>query len=402
MVTVIRKKPQFGIRKTLKYVLPVAVIVLSVVSARVITSNKPEPQTRDSVASVAVVDATRLSASAYPVVIRSQGTVQPTLANTLVPAVAGTVISISDNFVAGGTFKAGELLLQIDPRDYAIAVRQARADLSQVDAQLHEERALADQARAEWRSMGRSGEPSPLTLREPQLEAAAANRDAAQAQVEQAELELERTRVIAPYDGVVSERQVDLGQFVARGAPVGNIHSIHAVDIRLPLSNRQLTYLQIPTGNSTSTVDTPNVELRASIGTSDQLWTGSLIRAEGIDATTQQLNVIARVENPHTQSERPLRVGQFVHALIEGDVLQNVFVIPRAALREEREVLVIDENDEIQRRQITIAWADDQVAAVTAGLAEGDLLVLTPMSTVSDGTPVRATIDGVAPAPLES
>ena len=390
------------IRKTLKYVLPVAVIALALVSARVITSNKPEPRTRNDVASLAVVDATRLSATSYPVVIRSQGTVQPTLANTLVPAVAGTVVSISDNFVAGGTFKAGDLLLQIDPQDYEIALRQASANLSQVDAQLQEEVARADQARAEWRSMGRSGSPSPLTLREPQLAAAEANRDAAQAQVEQAELELERTRVIAPYNGVVTERQVDLGQFVARGAPVGSIHSIHAVDVRLPLSNRQLTYLQIPTTESSATKNTPNVELRASIGATQQLWTGALIRAEGIDATTQQLNVIARIDNPHTQSVRPLRVGQFVHALIQGEVLQDVFVIPRAAVREEREVLVIDENDEIQRRQVTIAWADDQVAAVVDGLAEGDLLVLTPMSTVSDGTPVLATIDGVAPAPLES
>lgn len=390
------------IRKTLKYVLPVAVIALALVSARVITSNKPEPRTRDDTASLAVVDATRLFATSYPVVIRSQGTVQPTLANTLVPAVAGTVVSISDNFVAGGTFKAGDLLLQIDPQDYEIALRQANANLSQVDAQLQEEVARADQARAEWRSMGRSGSPSPLTLREPQLAAAEANRDAAQAQVEQAELELERTRVIAPYNGVVTERQVDLGQFVARGAPVGSIHSIHAVDVRLPLSNRQLTYLQIPTTESSATKNTPNVELRASIGASEQLWTGALIRAEGIDATTQQLNVIARIDNPHTQSERPLRVGQFVHALIQGEVLQDVFVIPRAAVREEREVLIIDENDEIQRRQVTIAWADDQVAAVVDGLAEGDLLVLTPMSTVSNGTPVRATIDGVAPAPLES
>ena len=402
MVTVIRKRTQFGNRKVLKFVLPVAVIVLALVSARVITSNKPEPQTRDTSVSLAVVDATRLSATSYPVVIRSQGTVQPTLANTLVPAVAGTVVSISDNFVAGGTFEAGDLLLQIDPQDYEIALRQARANLSQVDAQLQEELALADQARAEWRSMGRPGDPSPLTLREPQLSAAEANRDAAQAQVEQAELELERTRVIAPYNGMVSERQMDLGQFVARGAPVGSIHSVHAVDVRLPLSNRQLTYLQIPSGSSSATVDKPNVELRASIGATNQLWTGSLIRAEGIDATTQQLNVIARIDNPHTQNARPLRVGQFVHALIEGQVLQNVFVIPRAALREEREVLIIDENNEIQRRQVTIAWTDDQVVAVDAGLAEGDLLVLTPMSTVSDGTPVRATIDGVVPAPLES
>ena len=392
-------------RKTLKFVLPVAVIAAALVSARLISANKPELRTRDSPPSLAVVDATRLTPGTYPVIIRSQGTVQPTVANTLVPSVAGTVMSISDIFVAGGAFKRGDILVQIDPRDYEIALIQARANYAEADARLQEQIALAEQARLEWRSLGRSGQPSSLTLREPQVAAATANLDAALAQVKRADLDLERTRVIAPYDGIVSERLVDPGQFVARGAPVGSIHSIDTVDVRLPLSNRQLTYLRLPdtfSGSDVTQTLLPNVELRASIGATEHLWSGKLIRAEGIDATTQQLNVIARIQNPYAQSDRPLRVGQYVQALIQGEVLEGVFVIPRAALREEREVLVIDENDEIQRRSVAVAWSDDDVAAISNGLREGELLVVTPLSTVSDGTPVRATIDGVAPAPLES
>ncbi len=388
------------LRKSLNYALPVAVVAAAILGAKLLGANKPAPRTQEATISMPVVDATRLQASSYPVIIRSQGTVQPTLANTLVPAVAGTVTDVNPVFVAGGVFKRGDVLLQIDPRDYEIALTQAQANLAQADAQLQEQQALAEQARAEWRSMGRSGQPSSLTLREPQLAAASANRDAAQAQVQRAELDLERTRLIAPYDGMVSERQVDLGQFVARGAPVGSIHSLHAADIRLPLSNRQLTYLSLP--DSALQGDLPNVELKASIGATEQLWFGSLIRAEGIDAKTQQLNVIARVENPYTQGAQPLRAGQFVQAFIEGQVLDDVFVIPRAALREEREVLIVDENGAIQRRQVRVAWSDELVAAVSDGLAKGDLLVVTPMSTVADGTPVRATIDGVPPAPLES
>ena len=392
-------------RKTLKFVLPVAVIAAALVSARLISANKPELRTRDSPPSLAVVDATRLTPGTYPVIIRSQGTVQPTVANTLVPSVAGTVMSISDIFVAGGAFKRGDILVQIDPRDYEIALIQARANYAEADARLQEQIALAEQARLEWRSLGRSGQPSSLTLREPQVAAATANLDAALAQVKRADLDLERTRVIAPYDGIVSERLVDPGQFVARGAPVGSIHSIDTVDVRLPLSNRQLTYLRLPdtfSGSDVTQTLLPNVELRASIGATEHLWSGKLIRAEGIDATTQQLKVIARIQNPYAQSDRPLRVGQYVQALIQGEVLEGVFVIPRAALREEREVLVIDENDEIQRRSVAVAWSDDDVAAISNGLREGELLVVTPLSTVSDGTPVRATIDGVAPAPLES
>ncbi len=387
------------ISKTLKFVLPVAIVVLALGAARLIGANKPEPKTRDAQTSELIVEATRLSSSSYPVVIRTQGTVQPALSSTLVPAIAGTVIELNEAFVVGGRFSQGDLLLKIDPRDFEIALKQAQANLAQAAAQLDEEVALAEQARADWLSLGRGGQPSAMTLREPQVAAGEANRDAALAQVEIAELELERTQMFAPYEGIVSERLINLGQFVARGAPVGSIHSIHAFDVRLPLSNRQLTYLSLP--ESSNPVKAANVELNATIGAQQQLWIGSLVRAEGIDPLTQQLNVIARINNPFTQSSRPLRSGQFVQALVQGQVLDNVFVVPRSVLREGREVLIVDNNNQIHRRKVNVAWSDDDVAAIDSGLVEGDVLVLTPMSTVTNGTPVRATIDGVQSAPLD-
>lgn len=411
-------------RKTLRFVLPIMVIGFAALSARLISANKPEPQIRDEQASIAAVDATRLKASRYPVLIRSRGTVQPTLANTLVPAVPGTVTSIDDDFVVGGRFSAGDVLLQIDPRDYDIALTQAQANLAQANAQLSEEQALAGQATAEWRSLGRSGEPSALTLRQPQLAAAKANSEAAVAQVLRAELDLERTRVVAPYDGIVTERLVDTGQFVGLGAPVGSIHSLHAVDVSLPLTNRQLTFLQLPNAaqgeiqgdilnraadsdsanhsNKLVAQNYPAVELTASVGATQLLWKGLLIRAEGIDPTTQQLNVIVRVQQPYTQADRPLRVGQFVQAKIEGQVLEDVFVIPRSALREGREVLIVDANNLIQRRDVNVVWSDNERVVIDAGVQAGEVLVTTPLSTVANGTPVQASIDGAAPLGLES
>ena len=386
-----------SIRNTLKFVLPVAVLAVSVLGARIIGANKPEPQTRERSPAVAVVDAIRLHSTQFPVIIRSQGTVQPTLANTLVPAVDGTVSVIEDKFVVGGVFSRGDRLFQIDPRDYEIALTQAQANFAESDAQLQEQQALADEAQNEWAALGRGGDPSSLMLRGPQLAAAKASRSAAQAQVQRAELDLQRTQLLAPYDGIVSERNVDPGQFVGRGTVVGRIHATQSVDVRLPLSNRQLTYLRLPEEQQL-----PEVQLQAVIGGREHLWRGVLIRDEGIDAETQQFNVVARIDNPYTQGDRPLRVGQFVQARIAGEVLQEVFVIPRSALREEREVLIVDVNNEIQRRSVTVAWSDDTHAAINEGLAEGEVLVTTPMSTVANGTPVRATVDGVAPAPMES
>ncbi len=377
-------------KRLFRILLPLLVIVAALMAARAIKANKPEPTSRSPRPTVLTVEVNELDRTQFPVVIRSQGTVQATITNRLVPEVSGSVVLVGDAFVAGGQFVKGDVLAEIDPRDYEIALTQAQANLAQSDAQLQEQEALAERAAAEWKSLGRRGSPSPLTLREPQLAASKASKDAAEAQVERAELDLERTRLIAPYDGIVAERSVDPGQFVARGSAIGKIHGINSVDVRLPLSSRQLTFLEV--------VGSAEVELSAVIGGSSQTWLGKLIRVEGVDAATQQLNVIAQVGNPYVVSERdnnsqPLRVGQFVNARIAGKLLDDVFVIPRAALREEREVLIKTAENTIERRAVVVAWSDDDFAAISSGLEQGESLITTPLSTVVNGTPVQTVGD---------
>ena len=377
-------------KRLISIVLPILVIILALGASKLIKANKPETVSRTPPPNILLVEVERLKSTEYPVIIRSQGTVQPTITNKLVPEVAGTVSSISDKFVLGGSFSSGDVLVEIDKRDYDIALTQAKANLAQSDAQLQEQLALADSARAEWQALGRRGKPSSLTLREPQLAAAKANRDAALSQVQRAELDLTRTQLLAPYDGIVSARSVDPGQFVSRGTPIGQIHGIRSVDVRLPLSNRQLTYLDTAAG--------AEVELTATVGKSARIWAGKLVRVEGIDAVTQQLNIIVRVSEPYgvdsaVAKQAPLRVGQYVNARIAGQVLQDVFVIPRAALREEREVLIMTDDNTIERRSVSVEWSDDEFAAISVGLSENDALVITPLSTVTDGTPVRVMGD---------
>lgn len=385
----------------LKVLVPVLVLIGSAFAAKTILENRPEPRKRPQFPTVQAVDATTLSTTNYPVVIQSQGTVQPTQSTTLVAEVTGTVTELSDAFVVGGTFSKGDVLLQIDERDYAIALTQAEANLAQATAALQEENARGKLAKSEWDSLGRGKKASAFTLRLPQLAAARANRDAAKAQVERATLDLERTRFVAAFDGQVIERNIDQGQFVSRGARLGQIFNTNSVDVRLPLSNKQLTFLDIPSNGTVPQSLLPNIELNAVIAGVKQTWTGKVVRAEGVDAGTQQLNVIARVENPYAPGKPPLRIGQYVEADIAGRVLEDVFVLPRSALREDREVLLVDKDSLLQRRDVVVAWADEETAAVSDGLEVGAVLVTTPLSTVTNGTPVRATVDGKAPPPRE-
>lgn len=381
-----------------KVLIPAAVLLVALLAAAAIRKSSPEPESRPQRTVLPSVEATRLTRVDYPVFIKAQGIVEPTVATTLVPEVTGTVVELSDNFVVGGSFAAGEVLVQVDERDYRIALTQAQATLAQNRAQLLEQQALAEQAVNEWRALGRRGEPSSLTLREPQVAAAQANLDAAQAQVERARLDLTRTRIVAPYAGRVLERQTQLGEFVSRGAPIGRIHTEASVNVRLPLGSQQLSWLPLPASGFGAS-SAAQVQIHGRVAAARQHWDAQLIRAEGIDAATQQLDVIARVDAPFADIAAPLRPGQFVDATIEGSVLESVFVIPRSAVRERREVLVLDENLEVHRREISIAWSDDEVFVVNGGLVEQEILVLTRLAVVADGTPVRATIDGeLAPA----
>ena len=361
------------------------VLVVAVLATRAILGSRPEPEiSPDAPAEAPRVEAVPLAATRYRPVIRGRGTVRPTRQSALVSEIAGAVVELSDDFVTGGAFRAGDVLIRIDERDSTIALTRARASLARAEAQFEEQAALAEQAVLEWRQLGRRGEPSSLTLREPQLAAARAERDAAAAELERAELDLERTRIEAPYDGLVLERAVDPGQFVTLGTRLGRVHASDVLEVVVPLGARQFERLALP-GEGRGA----GAELVADGGGRADRWRGFLVRVERVDPLTQQLDVLVRVPAPLADPAAPLRVGQQVRVAIEGRELRDVFVVPRAALRESGEVVLVDAEDTLRRRAVDVAWTDAETVAIDGGLAAGERLVITPMSSVADGTPVR-------------
>lgn len=379
-------------RLIVKILLPLLVIALCVMAARSVIANRPEPKTRPQIKASTTIEATRVQPQSYTVTLNTRGEVSAANAGTLVAEVAGSITEISDSFVVGGAFRKGDLLAKVDPRDYQIALKLAQANYAQMQATLAEEKARADQAATEWRQLGRSGSPSDLTLRKPQLAAARANLEGALGQIERAELDLERTNIRALYDGRVRSKQISLGQFVNRGSSLGEIFSTASAEIRLPFTSNQLQHIDL----DTSIASQIPVVLQASVGGKDTEWPAFLTRTEGIDASNRQFYVVARIDNPYAL-ENPLRVGQYVEAKVTGKTLDNVFVIPRSSLREDRSVLIVDDLGTLQSRDVVVAWKDAQVAVISSGLEQGDVLNTTALGSVSNGIRVKATIDGVVP-----
>ena len=385
--------------------LPLLVILLSVWLADYILTHKPEPNRSEvRVQKAHQIDAVRLHAQAFQVELSSYGVIKPRTESQLVAQAAGQVVEISERFREGAFFEAGDLLLQIDDRDYKASVEVAEALLIQARAKLKEEQARSEQALRDWKRLGR-GDAGELVLREPQLAAAQASIASAKAQLSTARLNLERTRIVAPYAGRMLAKLVDRGQVVNSGTPLASIYAVDYVEVRLPLNNRQLEFVDLPEqyrGGEFTSKRAPVVTLSAQVGRSRYHWQGKGVRVEGaIDSRSRQLFVVAQVEDPYSlgpQGNPPLKVGQFVEAKIQGRLLEQVFVLPRSAINQDQRVLLV-ENDLLVARVVEPQWSDDQHVIVAQGLAEGEVLNITPLGVSAHGVRVQAQIEGELQAP---
>lgn len=392
------------INQILKWTLPVVVLIAALAGGRYIIANRPAaPQFEPPQVPVSI-DAIRATPQDYQVLIRSEGTVEPRTQSTLIPQVSGQIVAISPSFREGGFFERGDVLVTLDPRDYELAIASAEAQVAQAESALEQELAQAKVVEDDWRMLGRQAPE--LGLRKPQIAAARATLLSAKAQLERARFDLERTRIRAPYDGQVLEKSVDVGQFVSTGTVLARVYATDYVEIRLPLSNRQMEFVDLPERFRGETAQRgtagPEAVVRAVIGRQEWRWTGRIVRTEGaIDTQTRQLFVVGQVDDPYERGpdgRPPLRIGQYVEVEIAGRILPGAFVLPRSALRDGVEVLVVDGDSRLQRRTVSVAWTDGEHAIVTRGLDEGEVVNVTPLAVAATGTLVAATVDGVAPA----
>lgn len=347
-------------------------------------------QSRRSRGTKPKVTVVELQRSDFPVTITSEGVVKAHNSTSLTPRVSGRVLSINPEFESGGFFKKDDILLELDPTDFDAAVAAAEARLARADAALAQEIARGEQARADWKDLGYEGEPSSLVLREPQMREAKANFKAATADLESAHRDLDRCQVRAPYDGCVLDRLVGLGQSVSPGTQLGEIFSTDYAEIRLALASPDLPYFSLPEEQEEEIHVTIFDALDLESG---KTWEGRVVRTEGALAeSSRELFVVGRVVDPYglEADHPPLRIGQPVHAEINGRVLEDVFVLPRASLRGPSEVILLDPEElTITRTEINPVWSDAGHVVVRDELPEGWLLVTSSLSYAADGSKVE-------------
>ncbi|WP_339614738.1 efflux RND transporter periplasmic adaptor subunit [uncultured Gilvimarinus sp.] len=364
-----------------RWILPVVILLAAIVIAIALASMRKPPPHKEAKEGVALVNVQPLQTQAIQLQVLSRGLVQPRYSTELVAQVSGEIVALDEAFVRGGIIKKGEVLAQIDPTNYEVQLEEARAGLASATAALELEQAQGEVARVEWE--GISDHPAPaLGLRKPQLKQAQAQVAASQASVKQAQKDLERTKIIAPYDALIAERRVSLGTFVNVGSMMGEVLDVSSAEIRLPVANSELQYL---VGNGVGS----QVELTGDSMGSNYRWPAKIVRTEGvIDDDTRMSYLVARVSDPYhlntksVKSEQPgaqtdLAFGSFVVANIVGRELENAVRIPRNLIK--NGTLPVYHEGKLQLKPVTVLRHIGGESVVTDGVGNGDLLVTTSL-----------------------
>lgn len=377
--------------------IPGAVVVASIFAALTLMATAPKLEPAADEPAPMVVRVITVRAAPTRLTVSSQGTVGPSTQSQLIPEVSGRVVWMSPALVAGGYFEVGAPLLRLDDKDLSATVARAQATLTRSQAD-HEH------ARFEYRRLVSLGERE-LASRS-QLEgalrayriAAAALQDA-QVAFDQARRDLGRGEVVAPFTGLVRSEQVDIGQFITRGAPIATIYATDVVEVRLPIADRQLAFLNLPIGHRGSLPEggRGRVTLSADYGGRTVSWQGEIVRTEAeIDMKSRMVHVVARVVNAGAATALP--VGLFVNAEIEGALADAIFDVPRNALRRGNRVLIVDADDRLAYRSVTPLRLHRDRVLIESGLADGERVCVSTLQTVIEGMRVQPIEDVPAAA----
>ena len=327
---------------------------------------------------------------AYPSEVRakisSQGTIRPEHEIFVTSELSGKVTWVSKNFLDGAGFQFGDTLMKIEKRDYELALISTESSLFQARLALEREEAEANLASIEWERVGK-GDASSLTLREPQLAQARAVLAAAEAAYEQSKRNLERTSIIAPFDGRVRKKMVDLGTNLIPGSRLADIYATASFEVRLPIADKDIPFLGIPLdGTSIDAANRPEVRLSTSYGGDELNTKGFIVRSESeIDPKTRMISAIATIPISNTNSG--FKVGMFVNAEINGLSFPGVTVVPRSAVKDNMIWVVIDEK--LRRKSVEVIRFEKDFAFISDGLNKNDRILITRLSSYVDGMPVR-------------
>lgn len=363
-------------------------LVLSVtaVLALVMFMLKPDEERKEDTKIIPAVEVIQIQPIDYVVPIKSEGVALPKTQINLAAEVSGKINFVAEGFINGGTFNQGDVLLKIDPRDYELAITRAKANVAAQLASLDLQQAKSDLAKTDWKKYGKKGKPNALNLNLPQVASAKAALDGAEADLQLAKRNLEKTHITAPFSGVILSKMVDFGQFVGVGTSLVTVASTEIVEIRLSLSDRQLhnSGLDKFDGSQNIVVKVTSEEVP------NTQWLGKIASIESArDVQTLFNYVIIEIKQPFTQQNTPLRFNTFVNATLNGITLYQVYPIERGNIMPGDKVKVLSPQSLLIHKELEIVYADSEYKYISKGIDSDDKIITTGLSHIRVGDKLK-------------
>ena len=375
-------------------ILSLAVIGAGIAGAAYITKSAPKAQRRPPQKMIPLVQVVRVQPDTHEVIISAMGTVIPAREIVLESQVAGEIVFINPEFSEGGFLKKGSEVLRIDPQDYSLALTLAQAKVKDAESKLKllEEEAAA--AKDEWRTFyqGRQkddSEPPPLLIKEPQLSAAKAMLTAEKADVQKAQLNLARTKIRTPFNAIVREKNVDIGSQVSGQEKLAELVGTDEYWIQASIPVERLSWIKIPRNSAES-----GSKVRVLYRNTDER-AGRVIKLLGaLETEGRMARILVEVQDPlglktAGNNQLPLLIGEYVRIEIEGRRLQNVYRIPRAALRDDANLWIVSNDGKLDIRKVDIVWRDTQTVLLREGLEPDERLIVSDLPSPIKGMPVQ-------------
>lgn len=365
-------------KRVVQIALAILILVVGLVIAGGLMSLKKTPEQTVPPKPIPEVETITARTQDLKVMIPAQGTVEPATVTRAAAEVEGTVIAVSPDYKAGGNFKEGEVLLEIDPSDYKAALAQAESSLADAKLQVVQEEMKAEQADRDWERIARPGQtPNDLVRRIPQLAAARAKTEAMQAAVDRAMRDLERTKLRAPYDGRIRQKLVDLGTRVAKAGALAEFYATKTLEVRLPVPRQDSAFFDLK-GQEITLKET---------GGQGRTWKAIVDRTEGeIQRANRSIMVVARIDG--TLPDAPLP-GQFVHTEIEGLTIEKVVRVPRRAFVKSDLVMIVGDGHTVTTRPVKVVRTESDDVLVSEGIKDGEQLCVTALTAVIEGMEVN-------------
>jgi RND family efflux transporter MFP subunit len=382
--------------KFLKIIIPVIILLVGIVIMKVLTSGRSEPKKEIKKIPGVLARVIKAERGNTEIILKGTATVEAAQKISIIPQVSGLVPNAAPDLVVGGFFKKDAILFEIEDTDYRLALERAMSSRAKAEYELATIESQASIARSEWERINKDNDdaPNPLVLYEPQLRSAKAALASALAQVEQARLDIERTKIKAPFSARVRTENIESGQYVKSGNSVITLAGTDTAEIAVPMPIKDLRWLKIPRRGKRQNGASASVQLK--VGGESYKWHGRVMRSTGeVDPKSRMMELIVEIKDPYglkdkINSTRPaLAAGTFVDVDIKGRMLEDVFVIPRTALRDNSTVWVMDKENKLRIKTVAPLRMEKEKVIIAEGIDNGDMIVLTNISGAADGMKLR-------------